>query len=134
MPPINFAAVSIAAVVGWLVGAGWYGVLGKSWMRALGWDPQAMQGQSMPIGPMVIALVAQVLMALMLAGVIGHIGGRPNVINGIVSGTLVWLGFVITTITVNNAFQKKPLMLTLIDGGHWLAVLIAEGFIIGGFG
>jgi len=89
----------------------------------------------MPMGPMVLALVANCLMALMLAGLIGHIAvPRPNVVAGVVSGALVWLGFVITTGAVNNAFQKKKTMLTLIDGGHWLAVLVVQGIVIGLFG
>jgi len=72
-------------------------------------------------------------MALMLAGIIGHLG-VPNVANGVISGALVWLGFVITTIAVNNAFQHKKPMLTVIDGGHWLAVLAVQGLVLGLFG
>jgi hypothetical protein len=138
MPAINFIAVLVAAVAGWLVGAVWYGVLGKQWMAALGWTEADCAGpdgkRHMPIGPMILAFVAQIIMALMLAGVVGHIGGTPNVINGLVSGVLVWFGFVITTITVNNAFQKRKSMLTIIDGGHWLVVLAVQGLILGLFG
>jgi hypothetical protein len=53
---------------------------------------------------------------------------------GVVSGVLVWFGFVITTIAVANAFQQRKPMLTIIDGGHWLAVLVVQGAIIGAFG
>ena len=138
MPPINFISVALAGVVGWFVGALWYGVLGKQWMAALGWSEADMAGpdgkRQMPMGPMVLALLANVIMALMLAGVIGHIAPRPNMAAGLVSGALVWFGFVITTEAVNNAFQKRKAMLTLIDGGHWLAVLIVQGLVIGFIG
>ena len=60
--------------------------------------------------------------------------GPPRIATGIISGVLVWFGFVITTITVNNAFQKRSPMLTVIDGGHWLAVLVVQGLILGLFG
>ena len=90
--------------------------------------------RQMPMGPMVLALVANCLMALMLAGLMGHISPRPNIMAGIVSGALVWLGFVVTTGAVNNAFQKRKAMLTLIDSGHWLAVLVVQGIVIGLFG
>ena len=40
-------------------------------------------------------------------------------------------GFVATTITVNNAFQKRSFALTLIDGGHWLLVLLVQGTVLG---
>jgi len=137
MPPINFIAVIAAAVAGWLVGAVWYGVLGKQWMTALGWTEADMTGpdgkRRMPMGPMIIAFVAQIIIALMLSGLVGHIG-PVTVERGLVSGVLVWFGFVITTLVVNNAFQKRKLTLSVIDGGHWLAVLLAQGAIIGAFG
>jgi hypothetical protein len=134
---VNYVAVLIAAVVGWLVGALWYGALGKRWMAALGWTAADMAGPDgrnrMPVTPMVIAFVCQIVMALMLAGLIAHLG-PPDILRGIVSGVLVWFGFVITTIAVNNAFQKRTWMLTAIDGGHWLAVLVIQGIVIGAFG
>jgi len=137
MPVINYLAVLVAGIAGWLVGAVWYGVLGKQWRDALGWTAADMTGpdgkRPMPIGPMITAFFAQVLMALMLAGLLGHMGG-PSVTRGIVAGALVWLGFVITTSAVNNAFQKKKPMLTVIDGGHWLAVLVVQGIVLGLFG
>jgi hypothetical protein len=128
MPPINFLAVLVAAVAGWLVGAVWYGVLGRQWMAALGRSEDARRSI-----PMIIAFIAQIIMATMLAGLIGHLGPL-NVERGVVSGVLVWFGFVITTIAVANAFQQRKPMLTIIDGGHWLAVLVVQGAIIGAFG
>ena len=132
MPMINFLAVVAAGVAGWLVGAVWYGVLGKVWMDAAGIScPDGKR--PMPIGPMILAFVAQMIIALMLAGLMGHMGPR-DIPRGIVSGVLVWLGFVITTTAVGNAFQGKKPMLTVIDGGHWLAVPVVQGIVFGPFG
>jgi hypothetical protein len=39
-----------------------------------------------------------------------------------------------TTIGVNHAFSGASPKLTLIDGGHWLAVLVVMGAVIGAFG
>jgi hypothetical protein len=132
MPIINYLAVLVAGVAGWLVGAAWYGVLGKAWMDAAGISPPE-GGRHMPIGPMILSFFALLLMALMLAGLMGHMG-TPIVMTGVISGALVWLGFVITTIAVGNAFQGKKPMLTVIDGGHWLAVLLVQGIVLGLFG
>ena len=41
---------------------------------------------------------------------------------------------IITTMGVNHAFSGANPKLTLIDGGHWLAVLIVMGAVIGAFG
>jgi hypothetical protein len=54
--------------------------------------------------------------------------------NGVISGALCWLGFVITVMLVNNAYALRDERLLLIDGGYWLLVLILMGAIIGGWG
>ena len=82
--------------------------------------------------PFIIAFIAQLVMAWVLAGVIGHLG--PDEVtfrSGVISGAFIWLGFVITTLTVNQAFQGAKRELTLIDGGHWLGVLLLQGSVIG---
>lgn len=49
-------------------------------------------------------------------------------------GASVWLGFVATTLAVNHTFQGAKKELTLIDGGHWLGVLLVQGLLIGWMG
>ena len=137
MPPINYVAIIAAAVASWLAGAVWYGVLGKQWLAALGWTEANVAGpdgkRRMPMGPMILSFVAALIMAFMLSGLMGHVG-PISVRSGIISGALVWVGFVITTIAVNNAFQKRKGMLTVIDGGHWLFALVVQGAVLGALG
>jgi Protein of unknown function (DUF1761) len=137
MPPINYVAILAAAVASWLAGAVWYGVLGKQWIAALGWSEADLMGpdgkRRMPVGPMILSFVAALIMAVMLSGLMGHLG-PATVRSGIISGALVWLGFVITTIAVNNAFQRHKPMLTVIDGGHWLLALVVQGAVLGWLG
>ena len=81
--------------------------------------------------------VAQLVMAWMLAGILLHLarGGLPATLwNGVISGAFIWLGFVITTMVVNYAFHGARHALTLIDGGHWLGVLLIQGAILGWWG
>ncbi|MFV0296607.1 MAG: hypothetical protein ACK5JT_10870 [Hyphomicrobiaceae bacterium] len=40
------------------------------------------------------------------------------------------MGFVATAIVVNHQFQMRNPMLTLIDAGHWLGVLLIQGAIV----
>ena len=51
-----------------------------------------------------------------------------------ISAAFIWLGFVITTMVVNYAFHGARHALTLIDGGHWLGVLLIQGAILGWWG
>ena len=133
---INYGAVLVAAVAAWLVGAGWYMALAKPWMAAQGWKSEAEMlgpsGKPSPL-PFVLAFVAELVMAWVLAGVVGHLGA-VTVRNGVISGLFLWLGFVLTSTGVNYAFSKRPLKLTMIDAGHWLAVLMVMGAIIGAMG
>jgi hypothetical protein len=135
---VNYAAVLIAAIAGWMTGAVWYGALGKPWLKALG---RTKEDMAMPRGtpafyaPFVIAFVADLVMAWILAGVIGHLGvGQVTVRNGVISGLFVWVGFVATTVATNYAFAGRSRLLTAIDTGHWLAVLIVMGAVVGAMG
>ncbi len=94
---------------------------------------QQRQAGAAKVLPFILCIVALFVMALMLAGLMGHLGD-VTVRGGVISGFLVWLGFVITTMGVNHAFSGAKPMLTLIDGGHWLAVLLIQGAVIGAFG
>jgi len=127
---INFLAVVIAAVVGFAASAVWYKAFGTAWMLAQGRTPGDMTPKP---GPFVVAGIAQLLMAFMLAGVLGHLG-EINVENGIIGAALIWLGFVATTIAVNDSFQGAKVTLTLIDAAHWLVVLAVMGAVLGAFG
>ncbi|MCB1473200.1 MAG: DUF1761 domain-containing protein [Rhodobiaceae bacterium] len=126
---MNYLAVLVAAAAGFATGAVWYGLFGRRWAAALGKVPEDMKPTAFPF---IVAFAAEILMAFILAGLIGHIG-TANVFNGAVSGLLVWAGFVATTVSVNNAYQNTPVALPLIDAGHWLAVLVVMGLVIGAF-
>ena len=84
--------------------------------------------------PLLITAVALLVMAWVLAGVIGHMSGGVTVRTGLISGLFCWLGFVATTTAVNHAYQGAKNSLTLIDAGHWLGVLLIEGAVIGYLG
>lgn len=131
----NHLAIILAAVASFLFGGVWYGALSKRWMDAANITPEDITANGATILPYVITFVAQLIMAWVLAGVIGHLGsGQVTLKNGIISGAFIWLGFVVTTLAVNHAFQMQKRALTLIDGAHWLGVLLLQGAIIGWFG
>jgi hypothetical protein len=135
---VNYLAIVVAAIAAWVAGAGWYMAFGKVWMAALGTTPEKMQQmrqEPRAFLPFVYAFVADLVMAWVLAGLIGHLGaGQVTIRNGIISGAFCWLGFVLTSMLVNNSFGRRDWRLLLIDGGHWLFVLALIGAIIGAFG
>lgn len=130
---ISLLAVIAAAVVGFAFGAAYYMTLSKPWLAAVGKTEAEFKGDgSSSPRPFVIAAVSQLVMAFMLAGLMGHLGeAGVSAVSGMISGAFVWVGFVVTTMAVNHAFQGARLSLTLIDGGHWLGVLVLQGLVIG---
>jgi hypothetical protein len=134
---LNFLAILAAAIGAFLFGSAYYGVLGKSWTAALGRTQTGMTGPDGKVSPLpfIIAFIAELVMAWVLAGVLGHLGaGQVTAKNGAISALFLWLGFVVTTIAVNNGFAGRKLALTFIDAGHWLGVLLVQGLIIGAVG
>ena len=138
---INYLAIIVAALAGFGFGAVYYMSLSRIWMNAMSWsaEQQAAMKKGGGMGaskvPFIISIVANLIMAWVLAGIIGHLGpGQATIRNGLISGAFCWLGFVITTLSVNYAFGGRKSSLTLIDGGHWLGVLLIMGAVIGAFG
>jgi hypothetical protein len=129
---VNCLAVLVAAVAGFATGAIWYTLLfSKPWLKAVG-GVRPMPGATAAV-PFIVSVIANVLMAWVLALIITRFGDI-NVGNGICAGAMAWLGFVVTTIATNNAFPGRPWSLTAIDAGHWLAVLVVQGIVIGWLG
>jgi hypothetical protein len=105
---MNWLAILIATIAGFAFGAAYYMSLSKPWLAAIGKTKEQItaEGKGSPL-PFIISIVA-------LAG--------------------MWVGFVITTMAVNNAFGQRKASLTVIDGIHWLGVLVIQGAIVGAMG
>lgn len=133
---INWLAVIAAGIAGWLIGAVWYSLWSKAWIAAQGKTTESIkqeQAAKSALVPFVLVFVANLIMAAMLYGIMTHVGPF-TVRSGMISGALIWFGFVITAMVSNYAFQGRKPMLAVIDGGYWLAVLLAIGAILGAFG
>ena len=128
---VNWLAVIVATIAGFAVGAAWYTSLGKQWMAAIGKTREQLDAGPVPY---VIGIAVELVMAFVLAVVIRSLFGEVNVTNGLTTAALMWVGFVLTTMILNHRYQNMPWQLTLIDGGHMLAVLLVQVLVIGLFG
>jgi Protein of unknown function (DUF1761) len=137
---INYLAILIAAVAGWLAGAVYYMALGKQWVAAQGSTMEAFKARQAALKgtfaawlPFALAFLANLVMAWVLAGMVGHMGS-VTIRSAVISALFAWAGFIVTTILVNNAFSGRRYALTAIDAGHWLFALIVMGVVIGWMG
>ena len=133
---INYLAVVVSALAGFLFAALWYGAFRRAWLNAMGRTGSEVTSRGMRlVVPVIIAVACSLIMAFVLAGAIGHLGpGQVTIRNGVISGAFLWFGFVFTTIATNHAFQAARPSLTLIDCGAWLGVLLVQGAVIGWMG
>ncbi len=130
---INHLAVVAAAVASWIFGAIYYGVLGAQWAAAVGKSKdELMPGGRPTTATLLISFIAQIVMAEMLAGSIAHLGvGQLSVKNAMISAAFIWVGFVLTVLVTTHGYQGNKRSLTLIDGAHWLGVLLIQALVVG---
>lgn len=133
---LNYIAIMVATVASFAFGSVYYMTLAKPWMAALGKTEEQIRADGgMKPSVFVLTAIAQLVMAWVLAGIIGHLGtGQVTPVNGLISGAFIWFGFVVTTQLINHGYQGQKKSLTVIDCGHWLGVLLIQGLVIGLFG
>ena len=126
----NYAAVFIAAIAYWLLGAVWYGVLfSKPWMALE--NISIEQAKSInPVLPYVITFVLNLLIAYALAQICiwrnANTAGR-----GASVGVLLWIGFVGPITYTTYMYEMRPKELFAINQFYPLAGLVLMGTIIG---
>ncbi len=131
--------IMTAVVAAWIFGAIYYGLFGRTWIEAQGKTIEQGKAEGVArstpvkIAPFILSFVAETVMGSILSGVMFHVN-IYGVRAGAFSGFMCWLGFVLTTVAVNNAYAFRRLSLTAIDAGHWLGVLVIMGGILGWFG
>ena len=126
----NYAAVFIAAIAYWLLGAVWYGMLfSKPWMALENMSIE--QAKSMnPVLPYVITFVLNLLIAYALAQIC--IWRNANTMGrGASVGVLLWIGFVGPITFTTYMYEMRPKELFAINEFYPLAGLVLMGTIIG---
>ena len=103
----------------------WYGGLfGKVWQKAAGiTDEQAESGNMALIFG--LCFVFEILIAAVLWHLLARTSPAPHVIMMMAVGFAG--GVMIPAMAINYLFQRKPLSLFIIDGGHFLFGMAAMG-------
>ena len=136
---VNWLSILLAAVGAWLFGGIYYTALGKYWMAAQGKTLEHCQAEmaakstAAKAAPFILVFVSEIIMAWALYGILVHMK-LFTLRAGIISALLIWFGFVVTTMTANNAFASRRPMLTVIDAGGWLGAFAIIGAVVGWMG
>ena len=124
-------AVLLAAIIGFVIGAGWYMALSKPWIEASG-VPVDADGQPTGRNPG-LTYGGAFLCILIVAGMLRHVlvsSGVSTPGAGALSGLGVGLFLIAPWITLNVLFVMRPLKLAAIDGGYAALACTAMGLVL----
>jgi hypothetical protein len=77
------------------------------------------------------SFVQVVAMALMVNAMGSLMPGGPNLVNGALTGFMLWLGFIAPTYMVNKLFAGHGLKIWAIEVGNHLVNFVLFGAILG---
>ena len=126
----NYPAVVVAAVVYWIMGALWFGVLfAKPWM-ALERMTEEQARSANPVLPYVISFLLNVLIAYVLAQLCLW-RNATTAARGAALGILLWIGFVGPITYTTYMYELRPWQLFAINQFYPLLGLCIMGAILG---
>ena len=127
----NYLAVGVSAIVYWLLGAVWFGVLfTKPWMKLEGITEAQAQSMPHPVYPYVVSFLLNLLIAFVLAQLCAW-RNAGTAARGASLGVLLWLGIVGPITYTTHMYEMRPGNLFLINEGYVLVGLLVMGAILG---
>ena len=139
MLPINLAAVSLAAIAAFVLGFLFHGpLLGKLWMRLANIHPTGNEKFADMVPQMIGNLLVNFVTAYVLAAVYVFAAASPylggvGVWRGVMLALWVWLGFLVTTTSIEVIWMGRNYKLWLFEAGCSLVVMAVMGAIIAGW-
>jgi hypothetical protein len=131
MQAINHVAVWVAGIVQFMLGAGWYTLLGPAWMAGIGKTKEQLAAEhgNSPM-PYILALVAALVIAYALAWLLPRLGTQTAG-GGAKAGALLGLALIGTTLAQNYGFEARSASLWLINTGYMVVGMAIMGAIVG---
>lgn len=128
---INYLAVVIAGVGGFIVGAVWYlpFTFGPLWLRA---NPHVLEELESGgrLRRYIVALISSVIQAWVLAVCLLYAGPAAGLGTALIAGLLLWLGFTAAPSLVDMLISRRRLTGWLVDAGHRLLATLVMAFLL----
>ncbi len=134
---VNALAVVLAAVSTMAVGSLWYtpATFGTLWMKLTGVKPGKDKTSN---GQMALLLGSTFVASLLTAYILAHVSYLSNQFfkhdflqDTLLSAFWLWLGFTAARLYVHDAFESRPIKLTLLNAAHELVTILVMATIIG---
>lgn len=130
---VNYWAVLVSALLFYGIGAIWYSpyLFGSSWMAESALSKEKLS--SMGKGHTATVFASTFLLSLLMAYITAHLvyfSGSNNIGSGLLMGTMLWLGYVVSTLGINYLYEDKSFKFFLINAGYFFTGLLAMGVIL----
>ncbi len=129
---VPWFGVFVATVAMFVVGAAWFHArtLGPAWLRLVGLSAEDQREQpGYKYGTFaVVALATSILLAMLMSQLI-----VTSVVGGALFAAVLGAVFRLGNQFFHNAFEMRPLSLTLLNGLHDVAAMAAAGAVLGAF-
>lgn len=123
--------VVISAILQWLLGALWYGLIfKKSWMKFVGFTEGEKPRYA--IFGMCASLIACLLLSFVLAHIVGWVGSMTFT-GGAKIAIICWLGFMAPPLFTQHIFENRRANLFAINASYWLLAMALGGGILAAF-
>lgn len=134
VPEINYLAVIAATLSSMVIGSIWYTpkVFGNYWMRKAGVTPSGDAKDA--VRPILVTLLVSFITAWVLAGAVflaWDFYGGSFLVNALVTGLVLWAGFTAARFITHDAFDNRPVGLTVLNVAHELVTILVMALIIG---
>ncbi|MGH8369535.1 MAG: DUF1761 domain-containing protein [Gammaproteobacteria bacterium] len=128
---INYLAVVVAGLGGFVVGAVWYlpFTFGPLWLKA---NPHALEELEAGgrLRRYAIALLSSIVQAWVLACCLIYTGPDTGLGTALVAGLLLWLGFTAAPSLVDTLISRRRVSGWLVDTGHRLLATLVMAFLL----
>ena len=134
-PHINVLAVLVATLAFWALGALWYSpvLFGKRWQKEVGLQQEVIKKTNVAL-VFGTSFVLMLFMVWALNFVINsHKPEDVSLLRGLHYGAFTGLFFCMLTMGINYLYQRRSILLWLIDGFYMILGLGIAGMILGGW-
>ena len=114
---INYPAVLVAAIIHFMIGGVWYGVIfGNKFIQLIGWTPEKLRQVETQshTKEYVFAFLSSLVLVYILAHFVQYTKAK-SAADGIQTAFWLWLGFVVTTQLATVVFEERNLGLYLLN-------------------
>jgi hypothetical protein len=134
---INWLAVLVCVVVSMISGSLWYNpkTFFEIWWKGIGKTdadrPGGKGSMTMTWGLTVLASFVQAVFMALMVNALGKLSGGATLLSGMLTGLILWFGFIAPTYMVNKLFAGHGLKIWAIEVGNHLVNFILFGAILG---